>query len=83
MGDIAILLSVLRQFARLFQLHRKPVGDGVHLPSLGDLRAARAMGTRRRTIDERSAAAARGLELAMQQRADVMDETLTSSRERS
>lgn len=77
------MLSVLTQFARLFRMQRKPVGDGAHLPSLGDLRAARAMGTRRRSIDERSAAAARGLELAMQQGADVMDETLTSSRERS
>lgn len=77
------MLSVLRQFARLFRMQRKPVGDGARLPSLGDLRAARAMGTRRRSIDERSAAAARGLELAMQQGADVMDETLTSSRERS
>ncbi len=77
------MLSVLRPFARLFRMQRKPVGDGACLPSLGDLRAARAMGTRRRSIDERSAAAARGLELAMQHGADVMDETLTSSRERS
>jgi hypothetical protein len=77
------LFTALRQIARLFRLNRKPVGDGACLPSLGAMRAARAMSTRRRSIDKQSAAAARGLELAMQQSADTTAEPLTSSRERS